>query len=75
MDTWLPFGRMPRQGNHLAGPGRLAGRQSSLHDGYVDTKEYLKNQKILRCDFLLKRLTQRTHQYISGDAARCVIAI
>ena len=31
MDTWLPFGRMPREGNHLAGPGRLAGRQSSLH--------------------------------------------
>ena len=33
MDTWLPFGRMPREGNHLAGPGRLAGRQSSLHVG------------------------------------------
>ena len=31
MDTWLPCGRMPRKGNHLAGPGRLAGRQSSLH--------------------------------------------
>ena len=31
MDAWLPFGRMPREGNHLAGPGRLAGRQSSLH--------------------------------------------
>lgn len=31
MDTWLPFGRMPREGNHLAGPGRLAGRQPSLH--------------------------------------------
>ena len=35
MDTWLPFGRMPREGNHLAGPGRLAGRQSSLHDDVV----------------------------------------
>ena len=34
MDTWLPFGRMPQKGNHLAGPGRLAGRQSSLHDAY-----------------------------------------
>ena len=32
MDAWLPFGRMPRLGNHLAGPGRLAGRQSSLHE-------------------------------------------
>ena len=31
MDTWLPFGRMPRKGNHLASPGRLAGRLSSLH--------------------------------------------
>ena len=31
MDTWLPCGRMPQKGNHLAGPGRLAGRQSSLH--------------------------------------------
>ena len=33
MDAWLPFGRMPRLGSHLAGPGRLAGRLSSLHDG------------------------------------------
>ena len=32
MDTWLPYGRMPQEGNHLAGPGRLAGRQSSLHE-------------------------------------------
>ena len=31
MDTWLPYGRMPRQGNHLTSPGRLAGRLSSLH--------------------------------------------
>ena len=31
MDTWLPFGRMPLEGNHLASLGRLAGRQSSLH--------------------------------------------
>ena len=41
MDAWLPFGRMPREGNHLAGPGRLAGRQSSLD-------ERLKLQEIFR---------------------------
>ena len=34
MDTWLPCGRMPQEGNHLAGPGRLAGRQSSPHDAW-----------------------------------------
>ena len=39
MDTWLPFGRMPREGNHLAGPGRLAGRQSSLHDDHRLTQQ------------------------------------
>ena len=39
MDTWLPYGRMPRQGNHLASPGRLAGRQSSLHDDYRLTQQ------------------------------------
>ena len=41
MDTWLPYGRMPQKGNHLASPGRLAGRLSSLHDGISITKKCL----------------------------------
>ena len=47
MDAWLPFGRMPREGNHLAGPGRLAGRLSSLHVWLCITKKNKISKAIL----------------------------
>ena len=56
MDTWLPFGRMPRKGNHLAGPGRLAGRQSSLHDAARLTYNFIKSKN---CDLVGGQIENR----------------
>ena len=56
MDTWLPFGRMPREGNHLAGPGRLAGRQSSLHDVKTLTYNFKKSKN---CDLVGGQIENR----------------
>ena len=60
MDTWLPFGRMPSFGNHLAGPGRLAGRQSSLHGGLSIEQAHQKSKDlvwIVILNYLIKNIS------------------